>query len=147
MSADFYVDELTQNDDFKMIAEHFEFGRARFGDKLEDVLRWLVKIGCKGLGAYEQNTNKLVSWVMTDVDGQGLIGHTLKDYRQLGLQAWVLMEVVQREYFSSFDGVGVGYVGVENKNSFKKCLQLGGTPHKKLCANFVVRKCNNSDKL
>lgn len=147
LSRDFYLSEIHHHSDLKTIGDHWEFGRERFGENLHQVLCYLNEIGCGALGSYERKSNKLVSWLISDVDGHGMVGHCLKPYRQLGLQAWTLLEAIEREMFVPFNGQAVGYVGISNKNSYEKSLQLGAEVCEKPCVNFIVKPCKRKSKL
>ena len=148
LSNRFYFRELTVTDDLKMIADNFEFGPARFGNRLEEVLRWLISNGCPGLGLFERKSSKLVSWVLSDIDGQALIGHTLDEYRKLGLQTWVLLETIERNILLSFHAHAVGYIAKAKRQSLEDAPFFDSRSRfDELCANFVVKACDNVAKL
>ena len=137
------------NSDFDYIGKFWDFGEIRYGKNLEKVLRHLTEVGCRALGAYELNTHKLVSWFLFDLDGHGLIGHTLPDYRRYGVFAWLLLDSIERGSFMQFNGKAVGYTGLSNTYVLEKSIQMGAITHEKLCLNFLVKasKCDENAKL
>ena len=131
---EFYIAPLTDPADIDFAAKGWRYGKSRYGENLIPTLRYLVKIGCPAFGAYTKDGNKLVSWVMTDIDFAGMNGHTIDEYRGKGTHTWIML------YLLCHAGAvkKYGYIPVSNKTSLRNAEFIDAEVFSKKVCHFSI---------
>ena len=138
LQEDFVIEPLTSSSsDVTLIAKHWRYGKDRYGDRVEEVIRYLLRIGCGGSGVFERRSGRLVSWILSDVDRSGMSGHTLDEFRGNGIHIWVLLEHIQTAVDN--DNPAYGYIPVSNQASLSNARYLGARLHEKLAVYFIIK--------
>ena len=137
MNEEFYIAALRHPEDVDFAGKLWHYGKLRYDGNLLETLRYLVKQGCPTFGVYTKKDNKLVSWLMTDIDQVIMNAHTIDEYRGRGAYTWNMLHLLNKKEFEKWPKYV--YIPESNKTSVRHAEFLGAKFYSKRCCNFVIK--------
>ena len=130
----------------KIAADYYRYGATRYGENVFEALYYVISTGGFAYGAFKKGSNKLVSWVCSEIEQTGVAGTTLPEYEGLGLHVWIML-FLQSEIKTlgrPKELPGWGYIPVTNERSLSASRFLGGVDSNEVVTHFTIHAKNAS---
>ena len=75
----------------------------------------------------------------SDIDGHGMIGHTLEEYRGRGIHLWLLLKLIQMSPFVQLFGHAYGYIAASNTKSMRNANFIGAKVLDRKVGHFTLK--------